>query len=1188
MRVLLIALAYTSALQAATTTVTLEPVADTYVRKQDPLKNYGASALLEVSGENEQVAMFRFDISQIPAAAVVSSVRLKLTFDAPKEQLMDSKFMACDLNRDFSETEANYKDFAAKNAWSAPGLTKYQDFASADGSYCSPVMHLRGPGQSSGDLTDFLRMSVDAHRKVVNVALVALKDSYRGAGVYSRRSAQADRRPKLVITFDAAIPKAVTNHPFPETKFGPVMLDGSDSTKPDGNKTGLQYLWTVERAAPASTYSSGQELGREAKLKFEPDVPGFWDVRLRVTDPVTKGYSERVVTVTDLRIGAHPRLGFNDELLTKLKALRTSNSPEWARFADWLARPGDPAYGKLGEALLFGYVTTKNKALFDAAWKIYVSNFYVNGIDRSKGLKAFFIHCGAAVYCEDHGAGATGGYLTFEVALLYDWGYDALLPAQRADLAEWLKSAVDYNYLHNSLGHSHFRNDGVSVTEGLGAAAYALYGDSREAPALMTMFRHEWEHTLQAMDVLAAGGALGEGNAYGETTGEALINLANMVYYASGENLFYSHPYFRRHLAYEAFSTYPSRLGEANDPIAHSDPPHPYPEGAALGGDDNRGFSWHSLHLRPNGLALTRQFPNTEEAEIWNWVFRQKDEDQPWDPWTELYYYSPPPALVKPKRLSFFDSSLGYVYVRSDWDSRDATWIASWAGPHADLHQHLDQGSFTLFKRRDLAAKTGNYDYDPTKPHFMTYYTRTVSANNLLIGDPNEYFGTFIGYWGCDGLSQHDLFPMPDGSGRVCLPNDGGQRTMAPYSLVIFDNDDYYAHRDIYDVAKVTGFADNGQAVAWVADITNAYNNPRYTTPNNHPKVTKVYRKYLYLRQPDILMVADTVDTTDPGFEKSWLIHSVDRIEVGGTARQVDPGESIITGTDTARIVVDDKNPSNTGQISADGRTGYAALQLKTLFPEKFRYDLIGGRQAAKTSHMQQGQPNPAVLEGGGAGLHPHRHIKDFWVKDYSEGVQPDHRSLNWPPVYPQEVSMQMKGATFIGGYGRWRLEVQPTTPAKNNYFLNVLKPTLETTNNMPEISKFETADTFGATFTSGGKNYKVSFSKETTDLPSVEGMDLQAPVISNAKPANVLPANTRQTVVSVTTDEPASCKFSYRAGITFPFMTGVFQSSDGLTHTATNRELSNGDSYTYFVRCQDKAGNQNLSDLKLTFSVAH
>jgi hypothetical protein len=99
--------------------------------------------------------------------------------------------------------------------------------------------------------------------------------------------------------------------------------------------------------------------------------------------------------------------------------------------------------------------------------------------------------------------------------------------------------------------------------------------------------------------------------------------------------------------------------------------------------------------------------------------------------------------------------------------------------------------------------------------------------------------------------------------------------------------------------------------------------------------------------------------------------------------------------------------------------------------------------------------------------------------------------------------------------------------------------------------------------------------------------MDLAAPVVST-KPVGQLPANTRQTTVTVTTNEPASCRFAYRDGTTFPSMTGIFQTTNGLTHTTVNRELNNGDTYTYFVRCMDKAGNENVEDFRLSFSVAH
>ena len=96
---------------------------------------------------------------------------------------------------------------------------------------------------------------------------------------------------------------------------------------------------------------------------------------------------------------------------------------------------------------------------------------------------------------------------------------------------------------------------------------------------------------------------------------------------------------------------------------------------------------------------------------------------------------------------------------------------------------------------------------------------------------------------------------------------------MSPRSLVAHNADEFYEFRDIFDVARVVSFADDGRAVSVVADITNAYNNPRYTTPGNKPKVNRVYRSLVYVRGLDLLVLADTVESTNPLFEKKWLIY---------------------------------------------------------------------------------------------------------------------------------------------------------------------------------------------------------------------------------------------------------------------------------------------------------------------------
>lgn len=794
----------------------------------------------------------------------------------------------------------------------------------------------------------------------------------------------------------------------------------------------------------------------------------------------TGEYAEDTVPVT-AGLRPHPRLDMDESLLKQIRALRAANDPAWTRFSNSIRTKRDSEQAVT--AYLLASLVSGEQRHFDWAWEIVETKIYRNGSDRSGGLLRLIDY-----YKGDHHTAAfRGGFFIAMMARVYDWGWARLSAQQRQDLIDWLNDAVRYNYLQNASAHSHFRNDGAAFTYGLAATAYGTFGENPESAQLFAWFRECWAQTLQALDIMGQGGASGEGNAYGASpTAAGLIRAANVAWYAAGEDLFLSHPWFRQRLLYDAFAAYPGSIGGPESIVPEGWPGHPVVEQASIGGDGRRGASWHSGALRPNGLILSRRFAGTAEADTWNWVYRQPEVDRAGDgaeAVSDLLYYSPPPRLVKPAKLSHFDPSMGFVYVRSDWDSPDATWIAFWAGPHLDTHQHLDQGAFAIFKRRDLAPKTGHYDADDVKSsHDLAYYTRTVSSNGLLIGDPSEVFRNFIAGMGCDAKGNGTRIPAPDNSGELCIPNDGGQRTMSPFGLAARDAEFFRAHRDAFDVARVVRFEDNGQTVSVVADLTNAYNNPRFTTAGNSPKVTKVYRRLVYLRDPDLLLVGDSVESTNPGFEKKWLLHALDRIEIGGEAQAIAPGELVHDGAGEARIVVDDTQPSDKNQMTFDMRRGYAALMLKTLFPSEARYRLVGGREPADTAHGQVYGPDKRNVNA----THFHRHIKDFWVRDFSEGILPLHKSVNWMPKAPIETAAVPYQAIFGPGYGRWRLELEPTTPSKSDYFLNILKPTLDAAETLPPMAKIETDDRFGVEIQSGGRSYKVTFSKQSLDPPAI------------------------------------------------------------------------------------------------------
>lgn len=808
------------------------------------------------------IALVRFDLSAVPVTSVIASARLHLELEGSGAPLTIYDFG---------------KDFAPGKPWTGAAPRRYTDYDIEPFSFRSRIYP--DAGKAETDIWPLLKTVISTRRKTVSLAILSDKASTVSA-----------KKATLSITFSTTAPRAVANYPLTDDKFGPVSLDASESARPDGGKTGLAYRWWVETPAAGSSNSPGQELGRDVKIKFEPDVPGLWKVRLRVTDTATKEFGETTVTFTSAQLVPHPRLGLNTALMNQIQVMRTTKKPQWERFQTWLNAPQEPSYGSKGEALLYGYVISRNQAYFEQAWKLYADRLYTNGKDRAQGLRPFFGECGKALYCKDREAASPGGFVIMEIALLYDWGFDALNAKQRVDVIEWLNSAAEYNYHSNPYVHAHFGDEGAAIVLGLCAASYATYGENRPALQQRRWFREEWEHTLRALDVMGKGGATAAPDTYGQVTASALINTANLLFYATSENLFVSHPWFQRRLAFAAFSR------------------------------DNR---------RPDGLALARRFPGTEEADLWNAVFRQPGADETSEAWADLYYFSMPPAQIKPKRLTFFDPSMGEVFVRSGWTSPDSTLIQAHAGPHLSDRQALDQGAFTF-------------------------------------------------------------------SGKLEATPSG--QSVNPPELVDFD--DYFAHPDVYDVAKVTSFGDNGQATTWSADLTRAYSGDASK---------KVYRRLVYLREGDVLLVADTV-----------------------------------------------------------------------------------------------------------------------------------------------------KGVSTVRAEGKQK----------------------------PSLVPFDAADTFGATVAVNAKNYKVTFTKLTPDAPKIEGIDLHAPALSNVKPVSPVPAGTSRTTLSVTTNVPSQCRFAYKPNTMFPYMNGSFLSSDGLTHTVQSGALDGGDTYTYYIRCQDKAGNENLEDLRLRFSV--
>ena len=112
-----------------------------------------------------------------------------------------------------------------------------------------------------------------------------------------------------------------------------------------------------------------------------------------------------------------------------------------------------------------------------------------------------------------------------------------------------------------------------------------------------------------------------------------------------------------------------------------------------------------------------------------------------------------------------------------------------------------------------------------------------------------------------------------------------------------------------------------------------------------------------------------------------------------------------------------------------------------------------------------------------------------------------------------------------------------------------------------------------------GNKSHAV---KITFTIKNGTSDNINPPVISNPLPTGTV-TNASPTI-SVVTDEDANCKYD-TMGRSYNTMANSFATTGSKAHSSTVGPLANG-SYSYYVRCKDKAGNVNISSTKITFTV--
>ena len=582
-----------------------------------------------------------------------------------------------------------------------------------------------------------------------------------------------------------------------------------------------------------------------------------------------------LIACTPSQSVAHPRIWLTPEVLQSIKAKATQPTQDWVRFKKYIDGKNHYNAKYLARSYALAYqVTEKREYARKAAQTILEEIRERERADLNETPP-----------------------LMVAAALVYDWCYPELTANQRRTLIDWINT--NFQELENEYD-SPWHNYAVSLTWAFGIAGYATQGDNQRAEAMIQNARQARyaQYIEPGLRFSGDGGAWAESSGYGANTTLRLVQYAEAVLTATGEDIFHGAPFYRDRLAFSLFHCYPGIQKEYSYSFRQ-----PY-----IHGDGGRGLKGHQNYLRSSLMMLVRRFPEEPMAEYaQDWLNQAPANKMPhdWAAVDDVMWYNPqgPSRSRFSARmpLSHYVEGAGAAYMRSDW-TNDATWLSFQCGDHFEYHQHLDQNSFTFWKYEDLAVESGVYTW-ANSDHANNYYIRTIAHNSMLVFNPDEKYS-----W-------------DDMRGGYKGVNDGGQRAWklsddADYVSWSAESIDHWQqNRDAYDTGDIKRYEDRRDYAYILGDATNAY---------RRDKVENFTRQLVFLR-PDIVVIFDRIASTQPEFTKTWLLHFLGEPQGNGGQQRLAEGEYELTGD----------------QITCKGERGQLVAQ--PLLPVQRRIVKIGG-----------------------------------------------------------------------------------------------------------------------------------------------------------------------------------------------------------------------------------------------------
>ncbi len=281
--------------------------------------------------------------------------------------------------------------------------------------------------------------------------------------------------------------------------------------------------------------------------------------------------------------------------------------------------------------------------------------------------------------------------------------------------------------------------------------------------------------------------------------------------------------------------------------------------------------------------------------------------------------------------IQYFAEPAGQMTARNSWDSPDAA-IAYMKIGNMNManHDHSDHGTFQLYYKGLLACASGQYAKYHCY-HHKFYQKATISANGLTVFDPSKADAEPIYGKNEDGTVNTAII---ENAKRYYY--SGSQRFLQESGTL-----ENWKSGD-YELGKMTGVAygydhDGSADFAYIAgDITNAY----------HPDTVEyAARRMLAVftgnkSYPMLFFTYDTLRSTDPSFEKKFILHTADEPVIDEKALSADVTEG------QGRLFV--QNLFGAKKISKIGGKGYAywinGKNCLDAYTKDDKSDLIWGR----------------------------------------------------------------------------------------------------------------------------------------------------------------------------------------------------------------------------------------------------